>query len=811
MIRSGLGRLAALCFRHALLTVLILGVLGVVAATGASRLKLDPDITQLLPSSYESVRNVDSLRERFGGVGNVVVLVRGGSREARRSFADQITAELQKLPTVRYVDARIPVEFFEDRALYFLDRTDLEGLADRLERRRRYEVERAQLDLDDSPAPALGVEELEAKYEARFRETVGAGGPRSAYHESDSELAVFIRPTELASDLAFARRVVRDVETVLARTLPAYGAGGLRVDLTGRYKKRVDLQNVLGEDLALASTLAGALVLLYVALHFRRSSAALLVTGPLLFGLELTYGVAGFGFGTLNVLTAFIGAILVGIGIDHGIHLLGRYEELRRAGTAAEPAVAEAFGETGRVTLAAALTSAVAFGALALSDFLAFRQFGVLSASGMLLVLGSYLTLLPALLGLAARYLPKVGQAGAPMQLPGVGVATRYARLVLLVGGAASLAIAARAPLVSFNADFSALDRAALPSFQLDAEVTRLLGHSQTPLVFLAEDQAHAFAVAGELRKRTLAQGSRAAVGNVVALTDLVPADQAEKLPSLARISETLSRLPFDALGQKEQERAERLRRMSVAKPFTAKDLPRTISAAFASKAGRAEPEAFVLAYPVVSMSDAHAVRRLAAELRSVRAGEWPSLSASGEAMVLADILDVVTRDIPRVLVTTVGLVTFCLWLTAGSLVAALLSMLPAIATFAVTAGLLPLLGLELNYLNMIVLPILLGIGVDDGLHMVTRVGSGDPLEVAWAHTGWNIFGAVLTDLFGFGALAWAEHPGLASLGKVAIVGLLVNLVISVVLLPALLAVLNAREQTHEAKTPEEGLDSAGS
>ena len=77
-------------------------------------------------------------------------------------------------------------------------------------------------------------------------------------------------------------------------------------------------------------------------------------------------------------------------------------------------------------------------------------------------------------------------------------------------------------------------------------------------------------------------------------------------------------------------------------------------------------------------------------------------------------------------------------------------------------------------------------------MHIVTRVSEGEPLETVWRHTGWNIFGAILTDIFGFGALAFAEHPGLASFGRVALVGLAMNLVICVVLLPAFLATWQA-------------------
>lgn len=160
--------------------------------------------------------------------------------------------------------------------------------------------------------------------------------------------------------------------------------------------------------------------------------------------------------------------------------------------------------------------------------------------------------------------------------------------------------------------------------------------------------------------------------------------------------------------------------------------------------------------------------------------------------MVLADILEVVQRDAPRIVALTLLLVGFTLRLTAGSWAAALLAALPAVLTATASAGLLAVFKIELNYLNMIVIPILLGIGVDDGMHIVTRVSEGEPLETVWRHTGWNIFGAILTDIFGFGVLSLAAHPGLASFGKVALVGLTMNLVICVFLLPAFLATWQA-------------------
>jgi predicted RND superfamily exporter protein len=791
VLKQALGRVAVLCFRHGVRTLLAAVAIGVVAAFGASRLKLDPDLSELLPPWYDSVENLESLRDRFGGIGNVVLVASGGTPEARRAFADAVAPELEHLKTVHYVDARRPNEFFENRALYFVEKKDLETVRDRLDARLKHEVERAQLDLDDEKPPPVEIGDIKKKYETRLREVTGTGAAKSTYYENGNELAVFAHPTDLASNLEFSRRVVHDVERTIERVSPKKFDPGLSVELTGRYKKRVDLERVLVRDLAFTGSLAFALVLAYVALHFRRLSAVLLVMAPLLFGLELVYGLAGFGFGTLNVLTAFIGAILLGIGIDNGIHMLGRYDEARRDGADPERAVSIALADAGRVSVAAAVTTASAFGCLALSDFRAFREFGLLTAGGMLLVLGAYVTLLPALLGLFTRYLPSTASAPRDLHLPFVPSLMRAAPWITGVLVVALIAVSARAKSVRFDADFGALDRADLPSFHLDPGVNQLLGRSQTPLVVLAATDEQAENVASSLRKRMTGFGAKATIGQVATLGELVPQGQLEKKPILEQIAKTLEKFSFERLDPAERRDAERLETMARAEPFGLKDLPESVIAPFEARDGSG-PGHFALAFPTVSMSSGPAVRELAHQVEGLEAGNGTRLSVAGEPMVMADILETVERDAPRILAVTLLLVAFTLRVTAGTWTAALLAAFPAILTALASAGLLSLLGIELNYLNMVVLPILLGIGVDDGMHIVTRVAEGEALETVWRHTGWNIFGAILTDIFGFGALAFAEHPGLASFGRVALVGLSMNLLICVVLLPAFLATWQA-------------------
>ncbi|TKD12268.1 efflux RND transporter permease subunit [Polyangium fumosum] len=790
-IRAILARVAVAAFRRAGLAIVLVALAAALGTWSAGRLKLDPDITQLLPPSYPSVQGIEALRARFGGVGYVVLLVEGGDQAARRRFADEITPRLEKLETVQYVDHRFPAEFFEDRALYFADQPDLAALRDRLAARQRWEIERAYIDIDDEEPPPVDVADFEAKYKKRLENTGGAR--RGPYHEDETgkTLAVLVRPIRLASDLTFAKQVVADVKRVLQEAQPTAYAPDLRVELTGRYPKRVDLQAVLGRDLALTSSLALGLVIAYLAFHFRRLLAIGLVLAPLYAGLALAYGAAGALFGTLNILTAFIGAILVGIGMDHGVHLLGRYEEERRAGAADEEAIRRAFGEAGRVSLAAALTTAAAFACLTWTDFRAFREFGLLAALGTLFVLLAYVTLLPALLGVLARHAPRLAPVRAGVELPGVRFMHRAAPLLfwgLVV--ACGLALT-QLPHARFDADFSHLDDADLPSFRRDREVNALLGRSQTPMVVLARSEAEAREVSAAVRARMDALGPDATIGLIATRADLLPTDQEAKRPLLRDIARITSRIRPESLDADTRSRLERLQRMAAAEPFGPPDLPPALRHTFEPHPG-AEPVHFVLLYPTVNMGEAAGIKRLAAQLRRIDLPGGEALAAAGEPMVLADVLETIERDAPRILVVTGVFVLIVLYITLGRFRLALLALSPAILCLAVTIALLPVFGATLNYLNMIVLPILLGISVDDGAHLLARVDAGEPLEKVWQHTGWDVTGAILTDGFGFGVLALATHPGLGSVGTLSLLGLGVNLVACVVMLPAGLALLHA-------------------
>jgi hypothetical protein len=226
------------------------------------------------------------------------------------------------------------------------------------------------------------------------------------------------------------------------------------------------------------------------------------------------------------------------------------------------------------------------------------------------------------------------------------------------------------------------------------------------------------------------------------------------------------------------------LRRAVAARPFGRGDLPASVRRQFEGIGNTGA--GFVLVFPRVSLADGQKVRALAREVRQIPLASGQVVTAAGEAMVLADIIDMVTREAPLVLIAAVLSVLLATWLMLGSLGAAIVCIGPTILSLVVLLGLMPIAGLPFNYLNILVVPVLIGTTVDAGVHLMSRLGDvGEHFEVVYAETGRAVAGGLLTSAVGFGALLLAAHPGLQSIGLVAILGFAVNLLFMLVILPA--------------------------
>ncbi|MDY7226093.1 efflux RND transporter permease subunit [Hyalangium rubrum] len=798
-IEAVMGALAARNHRKPWQALVVAVVLVVLGGFFARTLALNADMVGLLPKSFPSVQDLEKMRKRFGGQGYVVVVGMGAEPAVLKQFVDDMVPKAAQLPEIQFVNYQRPRPFFEEHALYYVDVPDLKVIQERIDARIAWEKEQANplfVRLDDAPPPPIDFTDIEQKYAGSASQRMANGEDLYFIDPEERLVVLMLKPKGSSADLNYAKKVVGQVEDFLAQQdFSKYGPT-FKTAVTGTFKKKMDQQKMITADLGRASGIAMVLLVLYLAFHFRSALGVVFTMAPVLAGLSWTYGFVGLAYGKVNLLTGFLAAVLGGLGVEHGIHLLGRYTTLRSEGQDSLQATREAFSHTGFSAFIAALVAALTFLSLSISEFAAFHEFGIIAAVGMLVSIASYLLILPALLGLASRWgwTPRthVGSAG-PLALLARWLPRSY-RAVAIVVGLGLVVLISQAWRVSFSYDASKLEDVRVPSVSLDRSVNRILGYSQTPVVVLTDSRDMEHEVVRQLEKRKAERGKESTIDFVGALVDLVPKQQQEKKTVLQAIRQRLEKLDPERMPKDVRSNLERALKMTRAEPFQRENLPEAVRRQFEGLGG-ADAGGVVLVYSAINLADGARTRTFAKEVRGMNLPDGTQVSAAGEALIVADILDMVAQDGPRILGAAILSVLAAMWLTLGRLRTALICMLPTLLS---VAGLMALLDLKFNYLNIVVLPVLIGTTVDAGVHLMQRLSEPDSDFISvYAETGRAIVGGLLTSAIGFLALVIAQHPGLNSIGNVANLGFGVNVVIVLLGFPSLLLLVERWRRKH--------------
>ncbi|HSP81869.1 MAG TPA: MMPL family transporter, partial [Myxococcaceae bacterium] len=394
----------------------VLGVFILLALGGgllSSRLEFRGSFVELLPRETREVQHLERVSAKAGGDGYLVVRARGATPEVLRSFSDALAGRLEELEEVRYVEHRFDVGFFQERGLLLMPAERLKELRQDVEARLRYEKRKANpfyVELRKTEEPP-DFEALLRKYapETPMREYLSS--------EDGSEVYLMVKPAGTAGDLMFAQRLVDAVRRVAEEVVRDWE--GVELDYAGAFQNRLEEDEVMRRDLSRAALLSAAMAVAIILLATRRVWALAVVGLPVLIGVALTFAFAEVAIGHLNIVTGFLVAILIGLGLEYGIHLAMRYWEERRE-LPAERALRAAVRGTFAGALTSATTNAAAFFVLVLARFQAFNQFGLLAGVGVVLAVAVAYGLGPALLTLAERL--HLGRPPAPPEPEAVRV-----------------------------------------------------------------------------------------------------------------------------------------------------------------------------------------------------------------------------------------------------------------------------------------------------------------------------------------------------------------------------------------------------
>jgi len=624
---------------------------------------------------------------------------------------------------------------------------------------------------------------------------------------------------------------------------------GVNAAITGEPVLEFDEMVQSQRDTTLATIVSLVLVALIFVYGYSETGRPIKATICLIVGLAYTMGFTTLAVGHLNILTITFVPMLIGLAIDFGVHLITRYEEELRRGRTEKEALEKAIVYTGQGIFTGCFTTAGAFLAMSFTDFKGIKEMGVISGGGLLICLIPMMTLLPVLLlrgrqNVLDHTFPKELEKRARIERMWL---ERPVLVAVITGILCAIALAEfrrvyfdynllnmqtkGLPAVVFeqklikSADKSVLYCALMASslqqaIELESRLTNLstVASVDSMARYLTEDQTRKLSligmikgevapihfatpdddpvnvpelsstlwslqgwlglVAGEVEKEGEAEAElvdqlrslRQSVGQLRLRMLASPQSASHKLAAFQQALFRDIQETFTAI--KNQDNSDRLR---------AEDLPPALRHRFVSKSGNLY---LVQVYPKEDVWQRDKQEAFVKELRKI------DPKVTGTPVQLYEYTTLLKDSYVEAAWYALGAIILLVFFHFRSLTCVALSLLPVAVGTVWMVGFMGWRGIPFNPANIMTLPLVIGIGVTSGIHILNRYVEERKPSILAKSTGKAVLISALTTVVGFGSLILAKHRGIASLGYVMAVGTATCMIAALTFLPALLNLL---------------------
>lgn len=831
-----------------------LGVVVVLSVFGTMRLGVDADSSRMLSPDLPAQATAARINRLFPDLkSSLVIVVRSDRSDAADIAAIRLVEGLkQETRWIRHVYAPAADPFMNTNGFLYLEPEAVDQVMTRLSASSNL-LARLRSDqtidgffkaIEEAAGLAeranLGPESLDRLYEETASVIRGqldgepVGFSWSALMNDDSigkrsTRLITVTPQLDRHRISPAKPALEAIRRVVD-ALPTEISASVTIGVTGEPALRADeMDSVLG---TIAYSLAASLVLVAAILWIglRSVGRAALAFGSLILTLIVTTGLAGFLVGNLNLVSVAFVVLMVGLGIDFAIHVIAHMTELRAHGTPPDQAGKLTGLRAGLALCLSAATTALGFLAFTVTDFDGMAQLGLIGGVGVIVAFVVAITLIPAAVSLWPWLIGDARPAPASRQRWTASIPASLPVIFVLAVGLAALVPATQ---VRFDADPMSLRDPASPSvqaFQLLASQAETTPYRAS--VLAAGGAAEAGEIVAMFR-------NKAEIAGAISFSSLIPDEQDEKLtlldiaaPSIehavtgppddlgaaqataddrlnvlrARLADQEDRqrgaealfraleaygIGRDAVSDRRLEQQlyrsfplmlDRLDSMLMADYVTGDAIPDSLRDRFVAPDGSHRIEIL----PSDDLTDATALSSFVAAVETVRpdAGGGPvqmyyAGQTIGGAMVTATLLAALAT----------GMLA---WLATRSVRDVAAILLPLVVAGVITAGASVALGMPFNYANVIVLPLLIGIGVDSGVHVAMRERRA-PGAVFETSTPRAVVFSALTTIAAFGTLAISDHRGTASMGLLLAIAVGAAVLSILALTPAIMRWTNAR------------------
>jgi hopanoid biosynthesis associated RND transporter like protein HpnN len=626
--------------------------------------------------------------------------------------------------------------------------------------------------------------------------------------------------------LDFAREIIQQIQLKDPQ---------VTIRMTGKIALGEDEMRVLAEDTVYSGLFAFALVIIVLLVGLRSIKIVLCTLIVLIIGLILTAGFATIAVGHLNVLSVAFAILYIGLGVDFAIHICLCFRECWEDRMTSEEAIQKSVRILGSSLFLCAVTTSIGFFAFIPTDYEGVSELGLISGGGMFVGLITSLTLLPALLKVfSIKQMPQKQASTLPCFI--CTFPFKYAKAIRYTS--VLLAVAAAFSLNYVYLDSNPVNLRDQNSQSVRAFKDLLQSKYRSPFVLigLSDSLEKAESLAKQVKQLP-------SVNKAITLNSFVAKDQAEKLEIIEDLDIVLGadldsfNRPLDKADSRQgllnlqtKINLALANPISNASPELLQKLQQDITAFIHSADAMTSPEASyqqletsllrllpftmqqlsssLLAYeyelediPVtikqnwVSQSGIYKViidpkkdLNIAENLTEF-ATDVQSIDNSVTGLPVSDLAAgaVISKVFVQAFSTAFIIIFIVLLLLLRNLRNSLLVMWPLLLAGLLTAAANVLLNNPFNFANIIALPLLMGMGVDSGIHIMHRLHSG--LEkgehLLQTSTARGVFFSSLTTLLSFTSLAFTNHQGIASMGLLLAIGISFTLICTLIVLPA--------------------------
>jgi uncharacterized protein len=787
--------------KRAWLMLMVGTLMGIAAAAVAARLELRTAFAELLPSSDPAVVVLKENARRMHELGPLMVAIKSPDHAVNLRYAAALTSHLKSLSpqicALATYEMSEASDFIRRNAWLYASLADLEDGRDRLRAKMLARKNPLALDLDEEAEPTSLADAIKRRrrptvLEQRF--------PDGSFARGDFAWVLAL-PADAAGVFheRAGEQLVAAVQAFISSHPPQAFAPQMSVTPTGPVMIALENRRAVEQDVGVVTVVCVLVIGLSIALFFRSVWAIPLVVFPAAIGAVMAFAAEKLAAGYLNSSTAFLGSIILGNGINHGIVLLARFQELSRTMVAPVAARLRCTVESvWKSTLVAALAAAVGYAALALTSFRGFSHFGLMGAVGSLSCWLAAFTVLPAILRITATKL----RHRAPFGLGFLGsfLDRRHAWLAIGTLFATTVAVIGFGHFLHdpFEYDFRRLRAdtgGTTERLAADGDLNRTFGHWYAPMALLADDIKQVPLIPVAIRQRDSKDNPR--IHRIVTIYDVLPGtreQQQAKLRVLGEIRRLLRDPAMAVLPEAERRELEGLAPPESLRVLEPEDLPTLVRYPFTEKDGTIGR--IVLAYHAehISMWDGKELLGIAGVLQSLALADGSRLDSSGQPMVIGAMLRSILRDSPL----ATGLAFSGLLVLVCSAVRPKLSALLVVGSVVLGVawmiGAAGLCGVRVTFLNFIAIPITLGIGAEYALNMVGRLRQEREIAKAVATTGAAVVLCSWTTIVGYGSLLAAHSQALRGFGTMAILGEICCLGAAVIALPVALLTWRRRK-----------------